>query len=109
MIYGQTIVKDLLHANVLPTDSDETSSAMDESDDSPAWSAEAYFTNANYQAKKTVLLLFINRRFIDLMCLRYSKIFPLDRLVESSRIKKALEGIYVGVLPKGTSPFMYLR
>lgn len=33
----------------------------------------------------------------------------LDRLVESSRIKKALEGVYNGVLAKGASPFVYLR
>ena len=34
--------------------------------------------------------------------------FP-DRLVESSRIKKALEGVYTSILPKGSSPFIYLR
>ncbi len=35
---------------------------MDVDDDnSTKWSAEAYFTNPNYQAKKTVFLLFINR------------------------------------------------
>jgi DNA mismatch repair ATPase MutL len=33
----------------------------------------------------------------------------IDRLVESSRIKKALEAVYVSVLPKGASPFIYLR
>ena len=30
-------------------------------------------------------------------------------MVESSRIKKAIEACYTGVLPKGTSPFIYLR
>ena len=36
---------------------------MDSDDDSDpeSWNAEAHFTNANYQAKKMVLLLFINR------------------------------------------------
>lgn len=30
-------------------------------DDSTSWKADAHFTNANYQAKKMVFLLFINR------------------------------------------------
>lgn len=29
--------------------------------DPESWTAETYFTNANYQAKKMVFLLFINR------------------------------------------------
>lgn len=29
--------------------------------DKSSWDAEAHFTNANYQSKKLVLLLFINR------------------------------------------------
>lgn len=33
----------------------------DDTDDPEAWSAEVYFTNANYQGKKTAFLLFINR------------------------------------------------
>lgn len=32
-----------------------------------------------------------------------------DRSVESARIKRAIEGIYSGLLPKGTSPWIYLR
>lgn len=35
----------------------------DEGDDPEAWKAEAHITNANYQAKKMVFLLFINRKF----------------------------------------------
>ena len=33
----------------------------DDDSDPESWNAEAHFTNANYQAKKMVLLLFINR------------------------------------------------
>jgi DNA mismatch repair protein MLH1 len=29
--------------------------------------------------------------------------------VESSRIKRSVESIYSGILPKGSSPFVYLR
>ncbi|THH32545.1 hypothetical protein EUX98_g1632 [Antrodiella citrinella] len=84
-LYGQTIAKELLRVNVTGTEDsvDDISVA--------AWSAEAYFTSANYQAKKTVLLLFINHR-----------------LVESPHIRKALETIYTGIIPKGSSPFVYL-
>jgi DNA mismatch repair ATPase MutL len=32
-----------------------------------------------------------------------------DRLVESSRMKRALEAVYHSILPKGASPFVYLR
>jgi hypothetical protein len=33
----------------------------EEPDDPESWHADAYITNANYQAKKMVFLLFINR------------------------------------------------
>ncbi|KAI0088835.1 DNA binding protein [Irpex rosettiformis] len=89
--YGQTIAKDLIHTEIKPLTVDEEEVMDVDEDDVTKWSAEAYFTNPNYQAKKTVFLLFINHR-----------------LVESSRMKKALESIYVGILPKGSSPFVYL-
>ncbi|EIN08836.1 DNA mismatch repair protein MutL [Punctularia strigosozonata HHB-11173 SS5] len=55
------------------------------------WTAEAYISSTNYHAKKTTFLLFINHRLVD-----------------SSRIRRALEGIYNGILPKGTCPWIYL-
>lgn len=36
--------------------------AQEEPDQPESWSAEAYITNPNYQAKKCVFLLFINRK-----------------------------------------------
>lgn len=33
----------------------------------------------------------------------------LDRSVESSRLKRSVEAVYSGILPKGTFPFVYLR
>lgn len=35
--------------------------------------------------------------------------FWVDRSVESSRIKRAVESVYTAVLPKGSFPFVYLR
>jgi DNA mismatch repair protein MLH1 len=71
LLYGHSIAKELLHeivssgakpkrntgkhANADDDDGDE------DEEDAESWSAEAYFTNANYQAKKIVFLLFINR------------------------------------------------
>jgi DNA mismatch repair protein MLH1 len=53
--------------------------------------ASGYATNANYSAKRTILLLFINHRS-----------------VESSAVKKAVEQTYTTFLPKGGHPFIYL-
>jgi DNA mismatch repair protein MLH1 len=54
--------------------------------------ASGYVTNANYSAKRTMLLLFINQRS-----------------VESSAVKKAIEQAYQTFLPKGSHPFVYLN
>lgn len=68
LLYGQTITKDLLQASVSASDQSKTRSgdgvAQEDDDDegSSSWDAEVHFTNANYQAKKMVLLLFINRK-----------------------------------------------
>ncbi|OSD08103.1 DNA mismatch repair protein MutL [Trametes coccinea BRFM310] len=99
LLYGQTLAKELLQVSVsssakgkgrAPSTTGDISDEED-LDSNESWSAEVQFTNANYQAKKMTLLLFINHR-----------------LVESSRIKKALEAVYNGVLAKGASPFIYL-
>ncbi|KAI0826529.1 DNA mismatch repair protein MutL [Trametes gibbosa] len=94
LVYGQTLAKELLHVTVSdkPTGKDKPpADSEDDDQDEESWSAEAHFTNANYQAKKMTFLLFINHR-----------------LVESSRIKRALEAVYNGVLAKGAAPFVYL-
>jgi DNA mismatch repair protein MLH1 len=48
-------------------------------------------SNANYNGKRTTLLLFINHRSVD-----------------SSVIKKSIEQTYSAFLPKGGKPFVYL-
>ncbi|KAF7323905.1 DNA-mis-repair domain-containing protein [Mycena kentingensis (nom. inval.)] len=96
LLYSPTIAKDLLHAKFGPkkkkgTDEEDDEDVEMEDADPQSWSAEAYFTNPNYQAKKMIFLLFINHR-----------------LVESARMKRALENVYTGILPKGAAPFVYL-
>ncbi|KAJ7910618.1 histidine kinase-like ATPase [Mycena leptocephala] len=94
LLYGHSIAKDLLHATFGSKNKHQDDEDMEEDSevaDRESWTAEAHFTNANYQSKKMIFLLFINHR-----------------LVESSRMKRALEAVYSGVLPKGASPFIYL-
>ncbi|RUS29738.1 DNA mismatch repair protein Mlh1-like protein [Jimgerdemannia flammicorona] len=52
---------------------------------------KAWISNANYNIKKMVMLLFINHRS-----------------VESANFKKTIENIYANLLPKNTHPFIYL-
>uniref|UniRef100_D8QEE1 DNA mismatch repair protein S5 domain-containing protein n=1 Tax=Schizophyllum commune (strain H4-8 / FGSC 9210) TaxID=578458 RepID=D8QEE1_SCHCM len=102
MTYGSSIVKELIHyyyssggdsSDAQGEQKENEDDDMDTEDDvSPKdWSFDAHFTNPNYHAKKMVFLLFINHR-----------------LVESSRLKRAIEGVYATILPKGASPFVYL-
>ncbi|RIA81792.1 DNA mismatch repair protein Mlh1 [Glomus cerebriforme] len=50
-----------------------------------------YISNANYNLKKMIFLLFINHR-----------------AVENASLKKTIESIYTTYLPKNTHPFVYL-
>ncbi|KAG5645503.1 hypothetical protein DXG03_005913 [Asterophora parasitica] len=96
LLYGHTVAKELVSVTASSKNRDKSdedeSMETDELDDDPeSWRCEAHITNANYQAKKMVLLLFINHR-----------------LVESSRMKRAFEAVYNGILAKGALPFIYL-
>lgn len=63
MLYGHTIANELIHTEVNSSGSEvDDSMDMDEDEEAITWKAEVYFTNANYQAKRTNFLLFINRR-----------------------------------------------
>jgi DNA mismatch repair protein MLH1 len=63
LLYGNSIAKNLLQVSVSPLDNSKSKKSDKEkssdTNDEP-WSAIAHFTNANYQAKKMVFLLFIN-------------------------------------------------
>ncbi|KZS97086.1 DNA mismatch repair protein MutL [Sistotremastrum niveocremeum HHB9708] len=108
LLYGGMISRELLEVNASGTRShsspkkkgkrkasdmnlDEDAIHEDDEEDEVAWKAEAWISSANFHAKKMTFLLFINHRLVD-----------------SSRIKRACEGVYNGILPKGTSPFIYL-
>lgn len=66
LLYGASIARELIHV----TTSSEVRKKRERlkgknkarpNDEDPDWEAEAYVTSANYQGKKLVLLLFINR------------------------------------------------
>ena len=111
LLYGQSVAKELLEAKVLPKNQKRKRLSVNdvelEGNNKESWTADALFTNANYQAKKMTFILFINRMLFLKALMRFSS--TLDRLVESPRIKRAVESIYNGILPKGSFPFVYLR
>lgn len=76
-IYGSAVANELI--------------SFDVEDSTLGFRASGLATNANYHAKRTTLLLFINHRS-----------------VESSAVRKAVEQTYSAFLPKGGHPFVYL-
>jgi DNA mismatch repair protein MLH1 len=65
--------------------------AMNVNNDRWGFKCDGWISNANYSAKRTQMLLFINHRS-----------------VESPAIKKSIEQTYATFLPKGGHPFFYL-
>jgi DNA mismatch repair protein MLH1 len=65
--------------------------ALNVEDDRWGFKCDGWVSNANYSAKRTQMLLFINHRS-----------------VESPAIKKSVEQTYATFLPKGGHPFFYL-
>ena len=51
----------MVHVKVSSSSNDHLGSDKDDEPEDGEWQAEVYFTNPNYQAKRTVFLLFINR------------------------------------------------
>ncbi|BBN11049.1 DNA mismatch repair protein MLH1 [Marchantia polymorpha subsp. ruderalis] len=79
-VYGPGVARDLIA--VTASSDDETSSTF---------KMDGFISSANYSAKKTVMVLFIN-----------------DRLVECAPLKKAIEVVYTTILPKASKPFLYV-
>lgn len=132
LLYGQSLAKELLKVSIDTSASsapsgdddvggsrdDQSQASLTQDDDNgqkrseaskgERWNAEAFVTSPNYQAKRFIFLLFINRKFMTVLvdlCVNDIS----DRLVESARIKKSIEAAYSGALAKGSSPFIYLR
>ncbi|GJP55119.1 hypothetical protein CLOM_g14106 [Closterium sp. NIES-68] len=59
-------------------------------EDGVRFSMRGFISSANYSAKKTTMVLFIN-----------------NRLVECSPLRKACEATYAAILPKAARPFLY--
>uniref|UniRef100_T1HMX1 DNA_mis_repair domain-containing protein n=1 Tax=Rhodnius prolixus TaxID=13249 RepID=T1HMX1_RHOPR len=64
---------------------------IDTFDDKLNFKLHGFISNVNFSSKKQIFILFIN-----------------NRLVDSSTIKKMLQGVYSMYLPKGAHPFIYL-
>ncbi|KAJ3026445.1 UNVERIFIED_CONTAM: DNA mismatch repair protein [Siphonaria sp. JEL0065] len=76
-VYGPAVAKELVE--------------IEHSNDELEFKINAIVSNANYNMKKMVFLLFINHR-----------------AVESSNIKRALENLYSSYLPKNSHAFCYI-
>ena len=84
--YGPSVAKELLPLK-LRTNNDKLEK------NAPQFHLECdmFYSGANYKAKKTTFILFIN-----------------ERLVECSSLKRAIESAYQTVLPKAERPFVFL-
>ncbi|XP_024542568.1 LOW QUALITY PROTEIN: DNA mismatch repair protein MLH1 [Selaginella moellendorffii] len=60
-------------------------------DSSDSFEMNGYISSANYSAKRTTMILFIN-----------------DRLVDCAPLKRAIEVVYAAVLPKASKPYIYM-
>ncbi|GBG72174.1 hypothetical protein CBR_g11107 [Chara braunii] len=79
-VFGQSVARELIPLHVEVNDSSQC-----------RFKLEGFVSSANYSAKKTTLILFIN-----------------ERLVECSALKKACEAVYAAILPKASKPFLYM-
>jgi DNA mismatch repair protein MutL len=91
--YGAAVARELLKISFQSTgDADSgTTSSLSRDADRFSFTVRGRISNANYNTKRGVFILFIN-----------------NRLVESPAIKRTAEALYEDLLPKHTHPFVYL-
>ncbi|KAI0528539.1 hypothetical protein KFK09_001081 [Dendrobium nobile] len=80
MVYGMPIARDLMEIGA--SDNNPTRSVFE---------MDGFISSANYMAKKTTMVLFIN-----------------DRLVECTPLKRAIEVAYSATLTKASKPFIFM-
>ncbi|KAK1433376.1 hypothetical protein QVD17_10286 [Tagetes erecta] len=79
-VYGVSVAR-----NLIKIEASEASSS------SSIFEMEGFVSDANYSAKKTTMVLFIN-----------------ERLVECTALKRSIEIVYAATLPKASKPFIYM-
>lgn len=79
-VYGPSVARELISVHVEENDPQGATFKMD-----------GYVSSANYSAKRTTMVLFIN-----------------DRMVECNALKKACEAVYAAILPKASKAFLYM-
>lgn len=78
IVYGSKVSKELIELEQFKNDAYGTQ-------------VQGYISSPNWNARRSVFLLFIN-----------------DRLVESPQLRRAVLALYVSLLPKGYHPWIYL-
>ncbi|KAI3726580.1 hypothetical protein L1987_66378 [Smallanthus sonchifolius] len=79
-VYGVSVARNLIKVE-----------ASDANSSSSIFEMDGLISDANYSAKKTTMVLFIN-----------------ERLVECTALKRAIEIVYAATLPKASKPFIYM-
>ncbi|KAA6425958.1 MAG: DNA mismatch repair Mlh1-like [Trebouxia sp. A1-2] len=88
-VYGPAVARCLLPFKQHMGSGAESPSAEDA--EKPCFVAEGFVSNADFNGKKTMLVLFINGRPVD-----------------CSPLKRALEATYAAILPKAAKPWIFL-
>ncbi|CAO1630676.1 unnamed protein product [Parajaminaea phylloscopi] len=78
LLHGTSVARDLVHLHPPPNDA-------------LGFHVQGWISSANWSAKRTTFLCFIN-----------------NRLVDCNSLKRSLETLYASVLPKGAHPWIYL-
>ena len=100
LLYGHSVGKELLHVEVSSSATGEAPRPPGSCDvgDTEIWTAEIYCTSPNYQAKKTIFLLFINRKSIlqweEVRLLMMSQTVSSNRPVSNGQSRAYTAGYY---------------
>jgi DNA mismatch repair protein MLH1 len=104
----------LLYGSALANDLIELPKVVLKPEDRLGATLRGWISSANSSwTRKGGWIIFINSAslisLIPLYCYKAGTMLITDRLVDSARIKKAVDSLYTTYLPKGASPWFYLR